>query len=75
MRDGLPLIGLELFKESLQYQITDVYVTSLNHTYLAVKNAHNQCTTNYRFTDIRSFLKENGFSIRESVGLDLFYIL
>jgi hypothetical protein len=70
MRDGIPLIGLELFKESLQYRITSVYVTSLNHTYLAVKDESTQCTTNYRFLDIKSFLKENGFSTRESVLID-----
>jgi len=70
MRDGLPLIGLELYKESFPYRITGVYVTGLNHTYVGVRDERTQCTTNYRFTDIQSFLKENGFSVRESVQLD-----
>jgi hypothetical protein len=70
MRDGLSLIGLDLYKESTQHQITGVYVTCLNHTYLAVRDELTKCTTNYRFSDIKSFLKENGFSIRESVLVD-----
>lgn len=70
MKDGLSLVGLDLYKESIHYRITDVYVTSLNHTYLGVKDELTQCTTNYRFTSIRSFLKENGFSVKESIQIN-----
>lgn len=69
MRDGLSLIGLDLYKGPVKYRITAVYVTRLNYTYLAVNDESTKCTTNYKFSDIKSFLTENGFSIKESVLL------
>ena len=69
MRDGLSLIGLDLFKGTNHYQIIDLYSTCLNKTYIGVKNLKSKTTTNYEFSNLSEFLKVSGFSINESLKI------
>jgi hypothetical protein len=68
MQDGLLLIGTILGKDSVDYQIREVYVTCLNHTYVSVFNPETECSTNYPFLNFQDFLNNNGFSLRESTA-------
>lgn len=70
MKDGLSLIGLKLHKAGVVYQITNVYVTCLNLTYIAVKDPIHGTTINYPFRNFRLFLNENGFLLEESIRID-----
>lgn len=72
MRDGLPLIGLDLFKGTDHYQITEMYATCLNKTYVGVRKVASKTTINYEFSSLLDFLKRNGFSVKESVKLEYF---
>ena len=69
MRDGLSLIGLDLFKEDDHYKIVDLYATCLNLTYVGVKHIKSNTTTNYEFSNLSTFLKRTGFCIKESVRI------
>jgi hypothetical protein len=68
MRDCLSLIDTTLTKNGIDYQVKDISVSCLNHTYLTVQCSQTGCRINYKFTDFQSFLNDNGFSLRESIA-------
>ena len=69
MRDGLSLIGLELTRGELTYTITNLYLTCLDSLYIGIKCTETNCTTNYQLVgSLKTFLKKNGFSVRESIA-------
>lgn len=72
MRDGLPLIGLDLFKGPDHYRITELYATCLNKTYVGVRKINSKTIVNYEFSSLLDFLKRNGFSVKESIKLEYF---
>ena len=69
MRDSLSIINEVLTKDdNTKYRVKDFSVTYLNHTYITVECCTTKCRVNYRFTDFRSFLTDNGFSLAKSTA-------